>query len=197
MVKKVLISLFVLILIIVCATVAVSADDDQPDADEYVYTPYASTRSETVFSIAGFAHADFSVEKIDWLYENVGFFDDFSYDIIPGYVNSGIYVLWARDMGIIYGVGDNKFLPDQEITREAWAAMWVRYLINVEDAHFDIADTPDYEGYEGVSEWARPYVYIALEQRLLGELGDPQGPIYQEDRDGIIGVLWDFVSRRR
>ncbi|MDR1617248.1 MAG: S-layer homology domain-containing protein, partial [Syntrophomonadaceae bacterium] len=45
------------------------------------------------------------------------------------------YVEWAKQAGIVSGVGDNKFAPDAEITRQDLAAILLRYA-NFSQKHF-------------------------------------------------------------
>ena len=66
---------------------------------------------------------------------------------------------WAKDEidiavtnGVAQGVGDNKFEPEQYITREAAAKMLANYM-NIEDKNHDKINK--FSDYNQISDWAR------------------------------------------
>lgn len=52
-------------------------------------------------------------------------------------------VIWAADKGVVNGVGDNKFAPEDNITREQLATMLYRYAGSPEDVKGDLSVFPD------------------------------------------------------
>ncbi len=72
--------------------------------------------------------------------------------------NSG-YVILAHAMGIVNGVGDNKFAPEQKITRQEIAVMMhraINYLENVKGADIvaDNANIASFADASSVADWA-------------------------------------------
>ncbi len=66
----------------------------------------------------------------------------------------GKYVAWAADSGVITGVGNNLFLPDEQISREQMATILFRYaeLINALPQESDEQLT--YSDKDNISDWA-------------------------------------------
>lgn len=63
-------------------------------------------------------------------------------------------VIWAAEKGIVNGVGKHRFAPDQDITREQMATMFLRYS---DYKDYDTAQRNDLSGYadaNSISSWA-------------------------------------------
>lgn len=73
-------------------------------------------------------------------------FDDVDKDMY--YSNA---IAWAAKLEIVNGVGDNKFEPDREITREEMATMMARYIKKMD---LDVKDSEEYVAYEDEKEIA-------------------------------------------
>lgn len=57
-------------------------------------------------------------------------------------------ISWAKNSGIVEGIGDNKFAPDREITREEYVTILYRYADFMDEdvtAEFDLQDYTDNE----------------------------------------------------
>jgi len=160
------------------------------------------TRHGALMFIAGWADADqyLDLDTIEHLYRDVLLFSDLEYEVIPGYRGDEIYYLWARDEGVAItnGVGGNKFAPHRGITAEEWAAMWVRYLYNVEgidlsqaspEAAWDTAGNSD----ASVSAWAVPYYRLAVEHGIVRPDAAPKELMYRADLDFAVGGLWAIM----
>ncbi|KRF27662.1 S-layer homology domain-containing protein [Paenibacillus sp. Soil787] len=82
----------------------------------------------------------------------------------------------AYKAGIIQGDGD-VFGPDQSITREQMMAMLVRALGIEQQAKSmspsDLSKALTYKDADKVSEWAKPYAALAVQQKLIE--GDSEG----------------------
>lgn len=81
------------------------------------------------------------------------------------------YVAWAAENAIVNGVGDRRFDPDGEITREQYATILVRYFnykgITLEQ---DITTSPN--DLSGVSSWAKEAVLTLWRSGLMRGDGD-------------------------
>ena len=76
-------------------------------------------------------------------------------------------VAWAKAVGLVTGVGNNKFAPNQALTREQMAAMIYRYALREstsEAAEFDL--TPYSDGNK-VSEYAKDSICWLLSKDAL------------------------------
>ena len=99
-------------------------------------------------------------------------------------VNKNAYysnaIAWAAEMGIVNGVGDNKFAPDTAITREQLATMMFRYMEKMEiDIPALLIEYPAYDDAEEISAYAVTSVKImrntGLMQGKLDNRFDPKG----------------------
>jgi peptidoglycan/xylan/chitin deacetylase (PgdA/CDA1 family) len=82
---------------------------------------------------------------------------------------------WARDSGIVTGVGGGSFAPDRTITRQELACM----LARCEKAD-GTAPAPDYSDYAQIADWAKSAVaYCASSGLLVGSSGafQPRGTV--------------------
>ena len=88
-------------------------------------------------------------------------------------------VIWASQNGIVNGVGQDRFAPNQDITREQMAAMLLRYS---DYKDYDTAQRNDLSGYadaNSISTWALAALQWANGEGLItGRKADllvPQG----------------------
>jgi hypothetical protein len=68
-------------------------------------------------------------------------------------------IAWASANGIVNGVGDNRFAPDENVTREQFAAILYRFALSVgDDAHIvpssETANLATYTDAGEISGWA-------------------------------------------
>ncbi|MBM6906753.1 S-layer homology domain-containing protein [Collinsella tanakaei] len=145
-----------------------------------IYAPNASiTRADALVIISRMSGADQTWTAEDYLNENAGFLTRYTD------VDSGAYyakaVAWGTKVGIVHGYGDGTFRPDEQITREEFAAMLANYAeamgkdISV-DADAVLAEFPD--GSQ-VSDWAEGVVAWAADSEIMGNGGviNPQSQI--------------------
>lgn len=92
--------------------------------------------------------------------ENITF-DDVDKDMY--YANA---IAWAAKLGIVNGVGDNKFAPDREITREELALMVLRYIkkMNIDTSKV----TKEYEKYDDEEQVSDYALEAVKEMQILG-----------------------------
>ncbi len=107
------------------------------------------------------------------------------------YYASAVY--WARENGILYGVGQNRFAPEEPVTREQLATVLYRYAGSPETAG-------ELEGFADagkVSSYARNAVEWAVERKILAGKGngvlDPRG---SATRAEVAAVLMRYEMSR-
>ncbi|WP_010244309.1 S8 family peptidase [Acetivibrio cellulolyticus] len=83
------------------------------------------------------------------------------------------YITWAKETGIIKGVGGNMFEPERKITREEMAHILYNYLkYRAEDIKFDIANTGSFTDRSSVSSWAVNSVDTIYRFGIINGLGN-------------------------
>lgn len=90
------------------------------------------------------------------------------------------YVDWAVEIGLTYGVGDNNFQPNREITREEMATMIYRLI---EYLGGDLSNNEDFEmafnDIESMSSWSKDAIaYLSFNEIVFGKpdgIYDPNG----------------------
>lgn len=103
-------------------------------------------------------------------------------------------VAWASESGVVNGVGDGKFAPDDRITREQLATMLQRYA-----AYLSLSgESGTLDGFadaDRVSDWAREAMQFAVANGIIGgkdhNLLDPRG---NATRAEVATMLRRFVS---
>lgn len=120
------------------------------------------TRGQFVTALARFADADLSLYKYDSKF----------LDVMPNkYYTSAVN--WAFDEGIISGIGNNMFGPEDSITREQLCVMLARYLNLSGDGGVSFNDD------KSISYWAREAVYACKAHGVVSGIGnnifDPRG----------------------
>jgi hypothetical protein len=87
-------------------------------------------------------------------------------------------VEWAADMGIVSGVGDNRFNPDAEITREQMAVMLANYVC-YKRYILPQGQAAAFNDEADISSWALNSVRIIQAAGIIGgrpgNIFDPQG----------------------
>lgn len=80
-------------------------------------------------------------------------------------------VLWAANQGIVTGIGNDRFLPDAEITREQLAAILYRYagVLGLETGHD--GKLTGYSDRSSISGWAREAMEWAVDAGLITGTG--------------------------
>lgn len=113
----------------------------------------------------------------------LGRLDEHSYGLIadkaPSFsdVNSNAYyakyIAWAKENGIIAGIGGNRFEPEREITREEMAQILYNYLnYRAKDVKFDIANNGKLNDTRNVSSWAVNAVNTIYSYSIINGVGN-------------------------
>ena len=88
------------------------------------------------------------------------------------------YLAAAKQLGISNGVGDNKFAPDKEITREEMVTLIYNYLKSVGKVDEEITETA-FTDNDAISDWAKAGVAFASSKGYVNGKGnnifDPNG----------------------
>ena len=94
-------------------------------------------------------------------------------------------VIWAASEGIVQGVGDGRFAPQQNISREEMAVMLFRYA----DAS-PLEGTPNFTDLAQISPWALAAMQWANESEFIRGLADgsvnPQGTAIRAEHAAVM-----------
>ncbi|MDR0905712.1 MAG: S-layer homology domain-containing protein [Oscillospiraceae bacterium] len=103
---------------------------------------------------------------------------------------------WASDAKIVNGVGDNKFDPNGEITREQIAAMFYRYATFKKSDTSAKGDLSIFTDSGKISSWAKDALVWANGEKLINGNGDgtvaPQGTA---TRAQVAQILLNYTKR--
>lgn len=104
------------------------------------------------------------------------------------------YIVWANEKGIIKGVGENRFEPNDNITREQMAAIMLNFATLLNKVEIKYNYIP-YSDNESISPWAINGVKYCQETKILtgksdGKL-DPQG---SATRAEVAAVIERFIK---
>ena len=90
-------------------------------------------------------------------------------------------VSWAFNAGVVNGVGENRFAPDAQITREQLAAMLYRYATFRAENTSARGDLTAFSDAASVSTWATDAMGWANGMKIINGMGDgriaPQGTV--------------------
>lgn len=81
-------------------------------------------------------------------------------------------VKWAKESGISNGSGDNRFLPNENITREQICTMLVRYVEFIETKLNEFNDGAVFDDDGDISSWAKDAVYLCKSADLVNGKGE-------------------------
>jgi hypothetical protein len=106
-------------------------------------------------------------------------------------------IAWAHENGIVSGVGDNQFAPNDSITREQAAVILLNYAdFSGIAPQGDWAVRLDFEDVDQISDWAVKGAMYAYLKGLIGgkpgKLFDPQG---FATRAEVSAILHRFVTK--
>lgn len=97
---------------------------------------------------------------------------------------------WAAEKGIVTGVGENRFDPASDITREEFLVMLYRFcnVYGIGDSTSQSLDR--FQDSENVSDWAKDAVMWACSNNLItgkpGQIIDPQGVVTRAETAAIV-----------
>lgn len=89
-------------------------------------------------------------------------------DVLPGQYYTE-YVIWAQTTGVVMGVSDTSFAPDDPVTREQAAAILARYIRGVQPSP-EPSVPATFADTEAISEWALADVtYLQVSGLMYGD----------------------------
>ncbi len=107
------------------------------------------------------------------------------------------YIEWAVENKIVQGIGNNKFGPDQKITREEMAVMMVNYAKATGYALPVSRQTVTFVDNEKISAWAKDAVKAIQQTGIIvgktGNLFDPQGNTTRGEASTILRRFVELV----
>jgi|LSQX01.3.fsa_nt_gb hypothetical protein len=93
------------------------------------------------------------------------------------------YVTKAYNLGIVTGVGDGLFAPNEILTREQASTMLGRVYEKIYDAPLDIEGVERFADDGSISPWAKNAVYFMAKSGILNGIGNNIfAPKYEEGR---------------
>ncbi len=105
------------------------------------------------------------------------------------------YLAAAKQLGISSGVGDNKFAPDAEITREEMVTLLYNYLKSVAGDDEKLTETV-FADSDKISDWAKTAVAFANSSGYVngkgGDIFDPQGA---STRAELAQIFYNIFSK--
>lgn len=126
-----------------------------------------------------------------------GAYTDKFYDV-PDDAYYAKYVGWAVNNGIVLGMDEHTFAPNEPITREQMAALMYRFA---EYNGNDVSDTEgmaiySFEDYDDIAPWARVYVRYCLNAGLLqGRDNGCFDPQADATRAEVATILQRFMKK--
>ena len=106
------------------------------------------------------------------------------------------YVKWASENGIVSGVGEGRFSPDSEITREQMAAMLYRYAKFTGADTSSISDTV-FNGFadkDTVSAYAKEAMIWATSEGIISGTGSGLSPKSNATRAQVAQILMNYAE---
>lgn len=129
-------------------------------------------------------------------YENTGAirFTDVNDD---AWYAKGVY--WAAENGIVKGVGEGNFMPNDPVTREQMAAIFHRYAGY---KGYDVTAQGDLSAFTdaaSVGDWAREALIWAVDKELINGMGDgtvnPRGTATRAQTAAILMRFCETVAK--
>jgi hypothetical protein len=144
------------------------------------------TRADFLMALGRLSGADVSV------YKTSGFTDVKSVSAAMPYIE------WAVKNGIIQGIGDGRFGPDQQITREQMAVMMVNYAKATNDKLPVSQQEVPFADDSKIGSWASAAVKDIRQAGIIvgksNNLFDPQGSATRAEASTILRRFVEFVA---
>lgn len=147
---------------------------------------------------AGMTRADFTVLLARIAEAELGEIEQSSFSDISADAYYAASVEWAAELGIVNGGADDKFLPEEGITREQMATMLVRLAMAFE-IELPSANAPIVFADEAsISEYAKEAVAIAQQTGIISGMETSAGisfaPQEQATREQTAMMMMNLVS---
>jgi len=104
-------------------------------------------------------------------------------------------VIWASENGIVNGVGEAEFAPNDNVTREQMAAIIYRYAVFKGKATEEKADLSEFSDYSEISEWAKDALSWANAASIIGGVDESAlAPKATATRAQVATILMRFTK---
>lgn len=104
-------------------------------------------------------------------------------------------VIWASENGIVNGVGEAEFAPNDNVTREQMAAIIYRYAVFKGKATEEKADLSGFSDYSEISEWAKDALSWANAASIIGGVDESAlAPKATATRAQVATILMRFTK---
>ena len=108
------------------------------------------------------------------------------------------YIAWASSNNIVAGTGDNKFSPEDQITREEMAVMLYNYAKYIKKADYKAIDL-DYKDTSSISKWAKEGMEFAASTEIMvgkpGNLADPKGLATRAEVAQLFKGFTEYIAK--
>ncbi|HHW00708.1 MAG TPA: S-layer homology domain-containing protein [Clostridiaceae bacterium] len=105
------------------------------------------------------------------------------------------YIEWARENGIVNGTGNDKFAPDEPVTREQMAVIMQRYAKAIGFTFPKVHEEKVFTDSEKINAYARETVKQMQTAGLLnGKSGNIFDPLNTATRAEVSAILHRFVE---
>ncbi|MBO4949912.1 MAG: S-layer homology domain-containing protein [Clostridia bacterium] len=111
----------------------------------------------------------------------------------------GAPVIWAAENGIVNGISETEFAPNNAITREQIAAIMYRYA---QAKKYDTTQggmaVREYEDYETISSWAKEAMQWAVNTKLInGKTATTVNPQDKATRAEAATIIMRFIEANK
>ena len=129
-----------------------------------------------------------------WRYEGAPEAGENSFADVPDGAWYTGAVAWAAAEGVVNGVGENKFDPDGNITREQMAAILYRYCAAKDIAAAADGDLTAFPDGDQVSAWAKEAVQWTVAEEIIGGSDGSLLPRGNATRAQVATMLMRFIE---
>lgn len=107
------------------------------------------------------------------------------------------YLLAAKALGIVDGIGGNMFAPEKEITRQEMFVMLYNTL-NIMDEipdHIDDILVPSFNDLDEIASWANEATFFLVNTGIIGGYNNNICPVQLTSRAEIAQVIFNLLSK--
>ena len=107
------------------------------------------------------------------------------------------YLAAAKSLGITDGIGDNKFAPKKEITRQEMAALLYNTLDSIDELPEGTAEKSlsDFGDANQVAPWAKDAMTLFVKTGIITGSGDQITPASTSNRAQMAQILYNLLSQ--
>lgn len=107
------------------------------------------------------------------------------------------YVKWASENGIVSGVGDGRFSPNSQITREQMAAMMYRYakFMGIDTSAVSDVEFNGFADKDTVSSYAKEAMIWATSEGIINGTGSGLSPKNNATRAQVAQIVMNYTTK--